>query len=90
MAGEARFVTGGFHATSVDEVAERAGYSKGAVYSNFAAKEDLFFAVYERRVEQALTRWSGPAPSRRGPRSTSWPPAHSAARPRRRLAGGVL
>jgi len=28
---------------------------KGAVYSNFASKEDLFFAVYERRVEQALT-----------------------------------
>jgi AcrR family transcriptional regulator len=39
----------------VDEVAERAGYTKGAVYSNFASKEDLFFAVYERRVEQALT-----------------------------------
>ena len=28
---------------------------KGAVYSNFTAKEDLFFAVYERRVEQVLT-----------------------------------
>ena len=28
---------------------------KGAVYSNFASKEDLFFAVYERRVEQALS-----------------------------------
>jgi AcrR family transcriptional regulator len=39
----------------VDEVAERAGYTKGAVYSNFASKEDLFFAVYERQVEQVLT-----------------------------------
>jgi AcrR family transcriptional regulator len=54
-AAEACFVSRGFHATSVDEVAERAGYTKGAVYSNFAAKEDLFFAVYERRVEQVLT-----------------------------------
>jgi len=36
-------------------VAERAGYTKGAVYSNFASKEDLFFAVYERRVERVLT-----------------------------------
>jgi AcrR family transcriptional regulator len=54
-AAEACFVTNGFHATSVDQVAERAGYTKGAVYSNFAAKEDLFFAVYERRVEQRLT-----------------------------------
>ena len=54
-AAEACFVSRGFHASSVDEVAERAGYTKGAVYSNFAAKEDLFFAVYERRVEQVLT-----------------------------------
>jgi AcrR family transcriptional regulator len=54
-AAEACFVSQGFHASSVDQVAERAGYTKGAVYSNFAAKEDLFFAVYERRVEQVLT-----------------------------------
>jgi len=54
-AAETCFVTRGFHATSVDEVAERAGYTKGAVYSNFASKEDLFFAVYQRRVEQVLT-----------------------------------
>jgi AcrR family transcriptional regulator len=53
-AAEACFVTRGFHASSVDEVAERAGYTKGAVYSNFASKEDLFFAVYERRVERVL------------------------------------
>jgi AcrR family transcriptional regulator len=54
-AAEACFVSRGFHASSVEEVAERAGYTKGAVYSNFASKEDLFFAVYERRVERALT-----------------------------------
>jgi AcrR family transcriptional regulator len=35
-------------------VADEAGYTKGAVYSNFASKEDLFFAVYERRVERFL------------------------------------
>jgi AcrR family transcriptional regulator len=68
-AAEACFVTRGFHATSVDQVAERAGYTKGAVYSNFAAKEDLFFAVYQRRVEHALTevapglRQAGPEPA---------------------------
>jgi AcrR family transcriptional regulator len=54
-AAEACFVSQGFHASSVDQVAERAGYTKGAVYSNFASKEDLFLAVYERRVEQVLT-----------------------------------
>src|SRR6476646_3433539 len=45
------FVEGGFHATSLDQIAAAAGYTKGAVYSNFASKEDLFFAVYERRAE---------------------------------------
>jgi AcrR family transcriptional regulator len=55
-AAEECFVTGGFHATSVEQVADRAGYTKGAVYSNFASKEDLFFAVYERRVEWVLTQ----------------------------------
>src|SRR3954462_14650083 len=44
----------GFHATSVDQVAAAAGYTKGAVYSNFASKEDLFFAVYERRVDRTV------------------------------------
>ena len=47
------FVEGGFHATTLDQIAAAAGYTKGAVYSNFASKEDLFFAVYERRAERA-------------------------------------
>src|SRR3954467_5734148 len=51
-----RFEERGFHATSVDQVATAAGYTKGAVYSNFASKEDLFFAVYERRAAVAETR----------------------------------
>jgi AcrR family transcriptional regulator len=51
-AAERRFKRDGFHATSVDAVAEEAGYTKGAVYSNFASKEALFFAVYERHVVQ--------------------------------------
>lgn len=55
LAAEECFVTGGFHASSVEQVADRAGYTKGAVYSNFASKEDLFFAIYQRRVEQVLT-----------------------------------
>jgi AcrR family transcriptional regulator len=49
-AADRRFVEGGFHATSLDQIAADAGYTKGAVYSNFASKEDLFFAVYERRA----------------------------------------
>ncbi len=52
-AADRAFVSGGFHATSLDQIAAAAGYTKGAVYSNFASKEDLFFAVYERRAAVA-------------------------------------
>jgi AcrR family transcriptional regulator len=53
-AAERLFTGHGFHATSLDAVADEAGYTKGAVYSNFASKEDLFFVVYERRVDRFL------------------------------------
>ncbi|HEX8085037.1 MAG TPA: TetR/AcrR family transcriptional regulator [Solirubrobacteraceae bacterium] len=53
-AAERRFTRDGFHATSVDQIAAEAGYTKGAVYSNFSSKEDLFFAVYERRAQRAM------------------------------------
>jgi AcrR family transcriptional regulator len=49
-AAERLFRRDGFHATSVDAIADEAGYTKGAVYSNFGGKEDLFFGVYERHV----------------------------------------
>jgi AcrR family transcriptional regulator len=41
------FLRRGFHGASVDEIAEEAGYSKGAVYSNFDGKDDLFLAAFE-------------------------------------------
>jgi AcrR family transcriptional regulator len=53
-AAERLFSRQGFHATSIDAVAAEAGYTKGAVYSNFESKEDLFFAVYERRVDRRV------------------------------------
>src|SRR4051794_22920505 len=55
-AADRAFVGGGFHATSLDQIAAAAGYTKGAVYSNFASKEDLFFAVYERRAGAAMAQ----------------------------------
>ena len=53
-AADRLFTENGFHATSVEAVADDAGYTKGAVYSNFASKEDLFFSVYERRVDHRV------------------------------------
>jgi AcrR family transcriptional regulator len=49
------FLERGFHGASLDEIAERAGYSKGAVYSNFAGKDELFLAVLDANFERRLT-----------------------------------
>jgi AcrR family transcriptional regulator len=40
----------GYNAASLEAVAEEAGYTRGAVYSNFATKADLFMALLERFV----------------------------------------
>jgi AcrR family transcriptional regulator len=48
------FALRGFHAATVDEVAEAAGYTKGAVYSNFANKDELFLALLDQRVAAQL------------------------------------
>lgn len=46
------FARRGFHAAAVDEVAAEAGYSTGALYSNFEGKEDLFLALLQREIER--------------------------------------
>ena len=52
-AGEV-FARRGFHAATVDEVADAAGYTKGAVYSNFANKDELVLALLDERVAAQL------------------------------------
>jgi AcrR family transcriptional regulator len=49
-AAEAVFARGGFHGSSVEEIARGAGATTGALYSNFASKEDLFLALFEERI----------------------------------------
>jgi AcrR family transcriptional regulator len=44
----------GFVATSIADIAEEAGYTTGALYSNFDGKEDLFFALVERDIDRVL------------------------------------
>jgi AcrR family transcriptional regulator len=53
-AAEEVFAERGFFAASVEEVAERAGFSMGAVYSNFESKADLFLALFEEHVAVQL------------------------------------
>jgi AcrR family transcriptional regulator len=47
---EAVFARQGFHGASVEELAREAGATTGALYSNFAGKEDLFLALFEERI----------------------------------------
>ena len=46
------FARGGFHGASVEEIASEAGFSTGALYSNFEGKEDLFLVLMEREIEE--------------------------------------
>jgi AcrR family transcriptional regulator len=48
------FLADGYAATSLDKVAVRAGFSKGAVYSNFAGKEQLCMAVLDSIHEEQI------------------------------------
>jgi AcrR family transcriptional regulator len=51
---EELFRRDGYSATSLDKVADAAGYSKGAVYSNFRNKDELCLAVLDKiHAEQA-------------------------------------
>ncbi|MEV6559371.1 helix-turn-helix domain-containing protein [Nocardia sp. NPDC051756] len=49
-AAAAEFARNGFDRTSLDEVAAAAGFTKGAVYSRFSSKDELFFALLEEQV----------------------------------------
>ncbi len=53
-AGRDAFLRRGFHGASLDQIADEAGYSKGAVYSNFASKDDLFLAILRAHFEERL------------------------------------
>jgi AcrR family transcriptional regulator len=53
-AGRALFGERGFAGTSREQIVERAGVTRGALYHHFAGKEDLFRAVFEE-MEQEMT-----------------------------------
>src|SRR5437763_6344829 len=51
-AAEAVFARRGFHGASVDEIAREAGATTGALYANFAGKEDLFLELLDHTMAQ--------------------------------------
>ena len=55
-AAERVFARDGLRGASVDTIALEAGYSTGAVYSNFKGKEDLFLTLVEERIDPRLAK----------------------------------
>jgi AcrR family transcriptional regulator len=44
----------GYHGATIEEIAEEAGLSNGAIYYNFGSKEELFLALLDERLDQRL------------------------------------
>lgn len=64
------FAEDGFHGASLDRIAREAGFSKGAVYSNFDGKSDLFLAVMDHNLEHAGAHLGDPFGEPTNPPST--------------------
>ena len=54
-AAQSIFLTKGFVAASVEDIAELAGYTRGAFYSNFASKSELFLQLLKRDHENVMS-----------------------------------
>jgi AcrR family transcriptional regulator len=50
------FARHGFERAPLEEICDQAGYSRGAFYSNFSSKQQLFMEVLERRTADILGR----------------------------------
>jgi AcrR family transcriptional regulator len=56
LAAQALFAERGFVGTTVQDVVDRAGVSKGAMYHHFRAKEDLLHEIYGRVLRMQMER----------------------------------
>lgn len=59
------FARKGFHATSIQEIADELGMAKGSIYFYFKSKDDLLISVFEYYVEMLFDRMEG-LPEERG------------------------
>lgn len=62
----------GYHAASMDEIAELAGISKPMVYAYLGAKEDLFAACIRREADRMMAAIAGQAQDERPPDEQLW------------------
>jgi AcrR family transcriptional regulator len=58
------FLERGYHRSTLDDIADSAGFTKGAVYSRFRSKDELFFALYDQWVDDRIAELRDTNPPR--------------------------
>ena len=71
------FAKRGYRGASVEEISSEAGYTIGALYSNFSGKEEVLLALLEQRVARIAERIVTAALERGRHRPTSCAPARA-------------
>ena len=56
-AAEDVFVKEGFERAQLEQIAAKAGNTRGAVYAHFSSKEDLFLALLEQRMQSRVQEY---------------------------------
>lgn len=57
--GRTHFLRDGLSGATAEQIAEEAGFTRGALYANFTGKEDLFLAVIQSSVDAELAHLQG-------------------------------
>ena len=50
------FTEQGFEKTQLEQVAARAGYTRGAIYAHYTSKEDLFLALLQEKIDRTFAQ----------------------------------
>ena len=53
-AAERLFLVRGYTRVTIEDIAAKAGYTRGAVYSSFAGKDEIFVALIDARFERQI------------------------------------
>jgi AcrR family transcriptional regulator len=56
------FAERGFHGASVEDICDRAGFTRGAFYSNFGSKDELVLALFQATTDRLIEQISGLLP----------------------------
>ena len=84
------FLARGYHAATLDEIADEAGFSRGVVQSRFGNKADLFLALLEERIAERATQNARLAEGLSGAEGVRVLREHAARRNRAELDWGLL